>query len=109
MKEKVAYLPLGSVVIVNGSVKKYVITARGLQVRIEGKELFFDYGACLYPEGMIGDQLMYFQHSNIKKIVFEGYSDDDDKLMVENIQENYEKMNLDHADIRELKNMAGNE
>lgn len=51
MEERVDYLPLGSVVIVHGGVKKYVIVARGLQLKINGDYKLFDYGACTYPEG----------------------------------------------------------
>lgn len=108
MKETIDYLPLGSIVIINGGIKKYVIIARGLQVKIDGGQHFFDYGACMYPEGMIGDQIIYFQHSNIKKVIFHGFSDDDDKLLVENIQENFEKLALEHVDISELKAIMEN-
>lgn len=62
MTEKVNFLPLGSIVVVSGGIKKYVIVARALKVKINGKEQFFDYAACAYPEGMVGDRLMYFQH-----------------------------------------------
>ena len=103
MEEKIDYLPLGSIVVVNGGVKKYVIVARGIQVKINGENNFFDYGACLYPEGMMGDQLMYFQHCNISKVVFQGFPDEDDKMMVENIQKTYENMRISHADVKQLK------
>lgn len=108
MNEKIEYLPLGSIVVVSGGVKKYVIVARGLQVKVNGENRFFDYGACLYPEGMVGDQLMYFQHANISKVVFKGFSDDDDKMMVQNIQEAMESQNVQHADVRQLKQSMGN-
>ena len=86
MTEKVNFLPLGSIVVVSGGIKKYVIVARALKVKINGKEQFFDYAACAYPEGMVGDRLMYFQHSDVSKVVFEGFSDDDEKMMCANIQ-----------------------
>lgn len=108
MNEKTEYLPLGSVVVVSGGARKYVIVARGLQVKVNGTNQFFDYGACLYPEGMQGDQLMYFQHSNISKVVFEGFSDEDNEMMVENIQEAAERMEVEHADVRQLKQSMGN-
>lgn len=108
MNEKTEYLPLGSVVVVSGGVKKYVIVARGLQVKVNGANQFFDYGACMYPEGMQGDQLMYFQHSNIHKVVFQGFSDEDDKIMVENIQEATARMGVEHADVKQLKQSMRN-
>lgn len=103
MEEKIDYLPLGSVIVLKGGIKKYIIIARGLQVSIEGTPRFFDYGGCMYPEGLMGDQVIYFQHANINRVIFIGLSDEDDKLMVENIQSSYEKLGLTHADVNTLK------
>lgn len=72
-------LPLGSVVILQGSVKKLLVVSRGSIV--EGE--FFDYGAFLYPEGMIDTNIAYFNHDNILKTVHEGYRDTDDELVLE--------------------------
>jgi hypothetical protein len=83
--EKIKYLPLGSIVIVRGGVKKTMVVARGLAAEINAETKVFDYGGCLYPEGLLGDQIMYFNHVDIAKVVFEGFTDDDDILMVENI------------------------
>ena len=75
MNEKFDFLPLGSIVVVSGGIKKFVIVARALQVNINGCKQLFDYAACPYPEGMNGDRLMYFQHTDISRVVFEGYVD----------------------------------
>jgi hypothetical protein len=83
--EKTAFLPLGSIVIIKGGVKKAVIVARGLAAAFGGEPVYFDYGGCLYPEGIIGDALLYFNHEDIFKVVFTGYADEDDELMKENI------------------------
>ena len=50
MKEKTEYLPLGSVVVVSGGVKKYVIVARGLQVKVNGSNQFFDDCSWLFSK-----------------------------------------------------------
>lgn len=105
VSEKIEYLPLGSIVVVEGGIRKYMIVSRGIQVDVNGEKKFFDYGACLYPNGIIGDQLIYFQHANIRKVVFEGYSDEENKMMVEDIQRTFEKMNLKHEDVQKLKNI----
>lgn len=47
-------LPLGSVVILKGNVKKMMIIARLIALPVKGQVYRFDYGACLYPEGMVG-------------------------------------------------------
>ncbi|MBR0147349.1 MAG: DUF4176 domain-containing protein [Eubacterium sp.] len=80
------YLPLGSIVVVNGNVKKLMITARGIvSGQGEGRKLF-DYGAALYPEGVLDDKMIFFNHKDIYRIVFEGYTDADDDIMNDNIK-----------------------
>ncbi len=101
--EKVNYLPLGSVVVIKGGVKKFMVVARGLEVKIENNNTYFDYGACMYPEGMIGDQMMYFQHEDIVKIIFSGFSDEDNELMVDNINAALAVTELERADVRKLR------
>lgn len=83
--EKVNYLPLGSIVLMEGGIQKLIITSRGLVVQHNGEEVFFDYAAVPYPQGLISDDLLYFNHENIAKVVFEGYKDDDDEVIVGNI------------------------
>lgn len=83
--EKTDFLPLGSIVIIRGGVKKTMIIARGIAADVGVGPKRFDYGGCLYPEGLISDQLLYFNHEDINKIVFTGFSDEDNELMVENI------------------------
>ncbi len=94
MEENTTFLPLGSIVIVKGNTKKIMIIARGLATFIEDEAKYFDYGACLYPEGMMGDSLIYFNNEDIQKIVAEGFSDDDNELMLDNL-----KMWIEQADI----------
>jgi len=83
--EKTDFLPLGSIVIIRGGVKKTMIIARGIAADVGVGPKRFDYGGCLYPEGLISDQLLYFNHEDINKTVFTGFSDEDNELMVENI------------------------
>ncbi len=106
MREEIEYLALGSIVVIKGGFRKYMILARGIQVNVNGANNFFDYGACLYPEGVIDDKVMYFQHADILKVVHEGYSDEDDKIMIENIKEAFEKLHLTHADTKSVKKEA---
>jgi len=85
--ENTTFLPLGSIIIVKGGVKKAMIIARGVGTEKEGAMTYFDYGACLYPEGLVGDEMLFINHSDIAKVVFEGYSDEDNELMTANIRE----------------------
>ncbi|WP_243109810.1 hypothetical protein [Clostridium sartagoforme] len=47
---------------------------------------------------------MYFNHEDIKKIIFTGYSDDDDKFMIDNINEWFEKSGFERGNTLEIKN-----
>ncbi|WP_431245761.1 DUF4176 domain-containing protein [Leifsonia xyli] len=82
---KLPFLPLGSVVILRGSVKKLLIVSRGSIV----EDVFYDYGAFMYPEGMIDSKVAYFNHDNILRVVHVGYADDDDALVVEILNDAY--------------------
>lgn len=89
--EKIDYLPLGSVVYLNEGTKKVLIIARGLLVNNDNEVVFFDYGGVPYPEGLQGDQMAYFQHDSVKKVLFNGFKDPDDEMTVEKINEYLEK------------------
>ncbi|EOB30590.1 hypothetical protein D065_10939, partial [Streptococcus mitis 13/39] len=61
-----------------------------------------DYGACLYPEGMVGDSLIYFNDEDIFKVVQEGYSDEDNDLMLENIAAVIDQTEIPKGNVAEL-------
>ena len=96
--EKIDYLPLGSVVIIKGNVRKTLVIARGLVTTIGDGCKFFDYGGSMYPEGLVGEKILYFNHKDIAKIIHEGYKDDEDAMMVENINEWFEKSDMEKGD-----------
>lgn len=77
------FLPLGTIVILKGTLKKLMIVNRANIV----DEKYFDYGATLYPEGLIDNDLAYFNHDDILKVVSEGFSDDDNNLMVSQLEQ----------------------
>lgn len=81
------FLPLGSIVIIKGSTKKVMIITRGIALSQEGGLRYYDYGGCLYPEGLVGDAVLYFNHEGIQKVVFEGYLDEDNDLVLANLAE----------------------
>ncbi len=95
---KIDYLPLGSIVILKGSVQKIIINARGLVTLSTTPAGYFDYGGSLYPQGIVGDQILYFNHKDIAKIIFKGYTDEDDQMMVDNINEWYEQSQFERVD-----------
>ncbi len=70
MKDK--YLPLGSVVLLDGGTKKIMINGYCC-VAEEKPDKIFDYRGCPYPEGIMDDKgVALFDHSQIREICFEG-------------------------------------
>ena len=80
MEDKI--YPLGSVVLLKGASKKLLIVGRALNVKNGEKTFFFDYGAVAYPEGLVGDEMAYFNQQDIHSVVFEGYSGEEDESYV---------------------------
>lgn len=81
------YLPNGSIVLLEGGNKKLMIYGRK-QLLLDSeekiipneKETMYDYIGVPYPEGYINPEYTYvFNHSNIAKVVFKGYVDEDEE------------------------------
>ena len=71
------YLPLGTIVLLKGGIKKVMIT--GFCVTQNDAKMH-DYTGCLYPEGyMTSSEILVFDHDNIDRIYAIGYSDDEEK------------------------------
>ena len=89
MKNK--YYPIGTVVILKGGNRPIMIYGR-LQMQSTTKKLW-DYVACLYPEGNLGDQYnIFFQNVEIEKILHMGFESPlDDKMqpMLEKAKNQY--------------------
>ena len=85
--EKIDFLPLGSIVLLKGGIRKVMIIARGLNVTRDDNVYFFDYGGVLYPDGLTGDQMVYFDHDGIVKVYFHGYADDENDVVVTALNE----------------------
>ena len=78
MKE---YLPIGSVVLLKNGKKRIMIYGRR---QLNADKVLFDYVACLYPEGNINDDYNFlFNNEDIDKVVFRGYSDEEDKEFID--------------------------
>lgn len=83
--DNIDFLPVGSVVIIKGNVRKIMVVARGVMTKINDEMMLFDYGAVLYPDGLINEKIIYFNHKDIHSVVFKGFEDSDEILMRENI------------------------
>ena len=75
------YLPIGTVVLLKEGKKKVMIYGR--RQRRVTEDVEYDYIACLYPEGNIGEDYMYlFNHEDIETVVYRGYSDAEEEAYV---------------------------
>ncbi|MEJ7490458.1 DUF4176 domain-containing protein [Staphylococcus pettenkoferi] len=84
---------IGSIIYLKEGSQKLMIINRGPIVEMDNQRYIFDYSACKYPIGVVEDEIYYFNEENIDKVIFEGYSDEDETRF----QELYEDMlkNLD--------------
>lgn len=79
MKDSGEFLTLGTVVLLKGATKKLMITGYcAYDKENEGK--MYTYSGCLYPEGIISsNEMALFNHNQIEKVFFNGYTDEEDK------------------------------
>lgn len=98
-------LPLGSVIRVSGA-RLLVVVARGLMLTVDGEPVYVDYGACLYPEGMIGDSMLYLNADDVVEVVHEGFSDEDDARHLAELKELAASTTLRRGDTGQLRQRA---
>src|SRR5690625_6042123 len=68
-------LPIGSIVYLKEGTNKLMILNRGPIIEMDGEQTMFDYSGCFYPQGLVPENVFYFNHENIDEVVFEGYKD----------------------------------
>jgi hypothetical protein len=74
-------LPIGSIVYLKEGTSKLMILNRGPIIELDGEQKMFDYSACVYPQGLVADSVLYFNEENIDEVIFEGFKDsDEDRL-----------------------------
>jgi hypothetical protein len=80
------YLPLGSVVLLNGGDKRVMIFGRRQRAISDGK--MWDYMGCLYPEGSIVERHYYlFNNDQIERVFFIGFQDEEEWLFQHSLRE----------------------
>lgn len=82
-------LPIGSVVLLKGGVKKLMVIGIFTEVQREEKIIdSYDYIGVVYPEGFLGlDSMMLFNQSDINDIVFRGYANPEHHEFIEYVEE----------------------
>ena len=60
-----------------------MILNRGVTIEQNGESVLFDYSAAFYPMGLNPEQLFYFNRDDVDKVVFKGYSDEEEERFAE--------------------------
>ena len=91
------YLPLGTVVLLEGGTKRVMITGFAT-ASSDDPDLIYDYAGCMYPQGFItSNQTVLFDHDQIQKIYHFGLIDPEWVELQDNLKKFLE--NLDEQDI----------
>lgn len=90
-------LSIGSVVYLKEGSKKIMVLNRGPLVLVDEKTKMFDYSGCIYPVGLVPDEILYFNEDNVDKILFEGFVDEDEERFLE-IYENWKNDNASNVE-----------
>ena len=64
-------LPIGTVVLLRGGLKKVMITGYS-SVSREDSEKVYDYNGCIFPEGLMENVFCLFDASQIEEVFYEG-------------------------------------
>lgn len=81
MTNQTEYLPIGSVVILNGGETPVMIVGRVLL--LGKKQILWDYQAVVYPTGL-EETLVYFNQGDVQEILHRGFEDaTEEKAQVE--------------------------
>ena len=79
-------LEIGTVVYLKKGIKKVMIIGRMVGREIDNKRQFNDYVGVFYPEGLIRQEVLFFNNENIDKVLYHGYSDEDNEVLVERLK-----------------------
>lgn len=84
------YLPIGTVIVLKNATKRIMITGFA-SMSPETGDTVYDYSGCAYPEGFFNyNQVLVFNHDQIDKVYFKGYSDEEakefKKVLLEEVQ-----------------------
>ncbi|WP_088815739.1 MULTISPECIES: DUF4176 domain-containing protein [Listeria] len=71
-------LELGTIIYLKQGNKKLMVIGRNQAIKKDKEEIFFDYVACAYPEGIHPEETFFFNEENIDRVVFKGYVDEEE-------------------------------
>lgn len=83
------FLPIGTVVLLKEAKKKLMITGFCVMAQETGNKMY-DYSGCIYPEGYLSsDKNCLFDHSQIDKIFYLGFRNDEEVEFKNKLNEVY--------------------
>lgn len=87
-------LPIGTVVILKGAIKRIMIMGYQ-QSQSEKLDKVYDYIGCLYPEGFMNiEEMLMFDHSQIEHIFGLGFQNQEQVEFREALSKELERLNL---------------
>lgn len=84
-------LPIGSIVRLKNGQEKLMILNRAPLFNNEGVLGYFEYSACIYPNGQTGQNVFFFNEEDIEEVLFEGFKDADEETFCDTFNEKIEK------------------
>ena len=78
---------IGTIVRLKNGEHKLMIISRTPLTNSNGVIGYYDYGACLYPEGLIDSTTFFFNSEDIEEVYSEGYIDEDEEKIRESFEE----------------------
>lgn len=79
------YLPIGSIVSITGKNQNIMIVGY-YSIKYNNVVKMYDYMGCVYPEGLLdASKICSFNHSDIEKVIFEGYVDENYNVLNKNM------------------------
>ncbi|MBP2099838.1 DUF4176 domain-containing protein [Enterococcus rivorum] len=81
------FLAIGSIVKLKKGEHLLMITSRLPLYNNEGNIGYFEYLACLYPEGFSEKESFFFNHDDIEEILFEGFESSQENDFQKHIEE----------------------
>ncbi len=100
IKDNGKYLPIGSVVLLQGGTKRVMIT--GFCSIPKGENKIYDYTGCMYPEGILSSSSSFlFNHEQIDKIFFIGYKDEEETTFKEKLKDMINKIDSVSSDTKQ--------
>lgn len=77
--------PIGTVISLKKDKQELMITSRFPLYNKDGELGYFDYGACLFPQGILNDSNYFFNAEDIEEVHFTGYLSETEKELQKNI------------------------